>query len=641
MSMPTRWSLACAVTLMAAAWLITVPTLALAQPKPNVDSVRLNRKLKNLLVSQDNISGLRGLRFANVSIYKLSAELTERLRRFLSKDDASDSAQVCAIATVWLDDERSCPEIFTAISGAVGPLDPRRFGDQIRQALATRLGLPDKDDIDVNEFNTVIATFQSLRNRAAQRPNSFYLVASRDASKPRLIGLLGFTTSGGNMTLSGQQFVWVGDDLYSWLGSNQDYNGMYTDMRDAIVEGNRDVLQNVTYAIRDIDDISIVDRTKARATVIDENTYAWVLTGISDGRPLRQKPPDTNSSSTGLGNPFGSSGSFLGGVATSPFTHAEVPGTGEYPYEVSIGSDVLASFRAYEIKNENQPFPKWGVEVKNNFDEINYTSIWGGRVTASALLENIKIGAVLPSFRFGETIAQSGIGARPQSIIGGYGASMSGDFAFPLLDNSGLFSFYTSYTFSEASTDKIAPQNDTFILNPDSTSIVANLDAKTGETGYLVRYAAIGYYSFGFFADQYANHMFRIKIGGGAYGIDSYKRLIDISDTLAFIEALRTESAEGTPDTLRTFARLSPTVESRGGVAARIEYMRGGTKYPFGAALQYFDGSLLANAWLQFAISPHFDLKFEGKFFTPVFREPRAWELNNLVVPSATVRYHF
>ncbi len=639
MSMPTRWSLPSVVTLMTVALLITLPSMAAAQ---NVDSVRLNRKLKNLLVSQDNITGLRGLRFANVSIFKLNAELTERLRRFLSKDDASDSAQVCATASTWLDDEKSCQEIFTAVSGAVGPLDPRRFGDQIRQTLAIRLGLTDKDDIDVNEFNSVIATYQSLKNRAAARPNSFYLVTSRDSKNPRLIGLLGFTTSGGSMTLSGQQFVWVGNDLFTWLGSNQDYNGMYADMRDAIVNENRDVLQNVTYAIRDIDDVRFVTGTKAHPTMIDENTYDWVLTGISDGRPLRKKATSDSGASNGGSNPFGGGSFQMAGVNTSgsPFTNAEVPGTGEYPYELAIGSDVLASFRAYELTNDNQPHPKWGFEVRNNFDEINYPSIWGGRMTVSAVLENIKIGAILPSFRFGETIGESGIGSNPQNIVGGYGAAMSGDFAFPLMDNSGLFTFYTSYTFSESSTDKMLAQKDVFHINPDST-LSAAFNGETGETGYLMRYAALGYYSFGFYADKDAQHMFRIKVGGGAYGVDTYKRQIDISDTLAFIEALNTETSEGQPDTLRTYYKSSNSVESRGGVAARIEYMRGGTKYPFGAAIQYFDGSLLSNVWLQFAVGEQFDLKLEGKFFTPIFREPRLWESESLVVPSLTVKYHF
>jgi len=617
------------------AMVLALPTLVVAQPSSNADSTRLNRRLKMLLTTPDNISGLRGIRFSNVSIYKLSDELTSKLRRFLSKDDKGDSDQVCAIVSGWLDDELPCPEIFGAVNAAVGPRDPRRFGQQIRQQLAVRLGLVDADDVPEEDFNSIMATFQSLKNRAGQRPNEFYLVTSRATTKPRLIGLLGFKNAEGNLTLAGQQFVWAGNDLYGWLASNQEYSGMYSDMTDAIVEGNTQVLQNVTYQIRDVDGVEFTKRSKARATYIDEGTHDWVLTGISDGRPLRAKA-DTATTPSEMTFDFGA----LDNGGGNPFARAVVPGTGEYPYELALGSDILASFRAYELQNGNEPLPKWGIEVRNNFDEINYPSIWGGRVTASAVLENIRIGAVLPTFRFGESIATSGFGESQQKIIGGYGAAMSGDFAFPLLDNSGLFSFYTSYTFSEAQTETIVAQSDSFAVGPTQEPAYF-LNDKSGESGYLVRYAAIGYYSFGFFADKDANHMFRIKIGGGSYGVDTYKRMLDTADPEAFVAALNMSDSGAAHDTLRTLYRSSTSVESRGGVGARIEYMRGGTKYPFGAALHYFDGSLLGNIWLQFAIGQQLDLKLEGKYFTSIFRSPRLWENENLVVPSVTVKYHF
>ncbi len=635
MSIPTRRSLRRALATAAAAITIVLPTLVVAQPVDNSDSVRLNRRLKMLLTTADNIGGLRGIRFSNISIYKLSDELTSRLRRFLSKDDAGDSTQVCAIINGLLDDELPCPEVFGHLNAAVGPRDPRRFADQIRDQLAKRLGFQDKDDIPIEDFTAIIATFQSLKNRAGQRPSEFYLVASRNTERPRLIGLLGFKSADGNLTLAGQQFVWVGNDLYGWLASNQEYNGMYSDMAEAITERNTQVLKNVTYQFRDLDDIEIVRRTSARATYIDEGTYDWVLTRISEGSPLRKKA-DTSTTD----QPDFNTDDFTD-ASGSTFAKAETPGTGEFPYELAIGSDILASFRAYELRNGNQPIPKWGVEVRSNFDEINYPSIWGGRTTVSAVLENVRIGVVLPAFRFGETIAESGIGSTPQNIIGGYGAAMSGDFAFPLLDNSGLFNFYASYTFSEAQTTSVGPQSDQFSIDPDDSSVTFALNPQTGENAYLVRYAAIGFYSFGFFADKDANHLFRVKLGGGAYGIDTFKRSLDTSDTELFRQGLQTDGPEGVPDTLRTLYQASASVESRGGVGARIEYMRAGTKYPFGAGVQYFDGSLLGNIWLQFTIGQQLDLKLEGKYFTPLFRTARLWENENLVVPTVTFKYHF
>src|SRR5690606_10676549 len=162
------------------------------------------------------------------------------------------------------------------------------------------------------------------------------------------------------------------------------------------------------------------------------------------------------------------------------------------------------------------------------------------------------------------------------------------DFAAPMLNNSGLFNFYGSYTFSEANTDKIR--------------LFENVG--TPELGYLIRYAFQAYYSFGFYADAAAKHLFRIKIGGTVYGVDAFSRQIDPdADPGTDVEELPTVLQE-------VWSR------TRGGVSGKVEYMKGGQLVPWGAGVQYFDQSILANVWLQFAISRSLDLKLEGKYFT-------------------------
>jgi hypothetical protein len=91
----------------------------------------------------------------------------------------------------------------------------------------------------------------------------------------------------------------------------------------------------------------------------------------------------------------------------------------------------------------------------------------------------------------------------------------------------------------------------------------------------------------------------------------------------------------------RPLALFKDGSETVGGVSGKIEYMKGGQAIPFGAGVQYNDQSILANVWLQFIINPSLDLKLEGKYFTPMFRDPHDWENVNNVVPSLSVKYHF
>jgi hypothetical protein len=282
-----------------------------------------------------------------------------------------------------------------------------------------------------------------------------------------------------------------------------------------------------------------------------------------------------------------------------------------------IGTDVIAGFYSYEMNDEKRvEETNWGLELVNGFDELNYPSIWGGRMTLNAILENIKIGAVLPVLRFGDsTIATSGIGSRPQKIIGGYGINFEGDFTAPLIQNSGLFNFHGSYTFSEVAPEQMTP----FFFRPAAT---------IGEDAWLVRYDFQAYYSFGFHADPARHHLFRLKLGGTVYGVEGYRRE---EDTLLAVS--ETEEPE--------FTMTKFVTENNGGVSAALEYMRTGSWVPFGARLQYVDNSILTNLWLQFAVAKNLDLKFDLKYFTPVFRDPHAWENPNLVVPAVTVRYHF
>lgn len=567
-----------------------------AEPDTNSTKQRISRSLASLARVIDEI------KWANVTIYRLRDELKQRMIEPQRNASALDSGTIEAYRETITFEPLVNPPFYNTVIRIATPARIRRDPAAFRERLAAEYGLQ-PDDLDEQQTNEVLGIASKVLTELANIPKDYLLITTRDRNNPLLIALVGIEDlPAGGFSLKGQPQG--GLDLYNFLRPLD--SGLYTDLRSAVSEGSES-LTNQMFVLRDLSEISLAPPTRAQATYISEDRFPYVLTSISEGRPLRQQD---------------SARLFNANLFTDPTVpgFSAAPGTVEYPYEISVGTDVLASFMAYRMTNDTLPVPEpeWGVELRNNFDEINYPSIWGGRLTLNAILENIRLGAVLPQIRFGgNTVDSSGIGSRQQKIIGGYGLALSGDFAAPLLNNSGLFDFYGSYTFSEANTEGI------------------RLFEGTGapELGYLIRYAFQAYYSFGFFADADAKHLFRLKFGGTVYGVEGYSREVDP-------EFVPGQEGEEAPTLL-----VKQWNRSRGGVSGRIEYMKGGQMVPWGAGVQYFDQSILANVWLQFAINNRLDLKLEGKYFTSFDGDERLithpWENQNLIVPSLSVKYHF
>ena len=591
-----------------------------ASAQPDSDSekarTRLDRQIGSLIRSIDDIV------WSDIRIYKLESDFKTRLVTSMQTEDESDLERLKQIGEIIAPDPiPNFDQMALSIAASPAVQNSRMF----RLQLAQRLGLDPEFDIDEAEADRAYSIAATIIQNRRNRPKNFYLVTSSDPANPRLIALLGVDLESGRPSLT--SFVKVGTQLYDYLTSNNTDSTMYSEMKDAVRENNTQMLSNQMFVLRDLANTVIVDRTTTRATRIDENENGWVMKSVSIGRPIREewKPADTSSGADGSDDPWdldlGDLG--LGGeeAGVDVVEGAAVPGAVEFPNEVVVGTDIIAGYYNYEMDANQVKQTKWGVELLNNFDELNYPSIWGGRMTLNAILRNVKIGAVLPSPRFGgETVAESGLFDKPQKILGGYGISFGGDFTAPMLNNSGLFNFHASYTFSEASTEAMVPG--VFDISPtgDTNRRVG------GEVAYLIRYAFQGFYSFGFYADNDAQHLFRLKLGGAVYGVDTYER----------------QQYFGPGEGIDTTISLREVGgETRGGVAGRLEYMKGGTDIPYGAGFQYFDGSIQGNVWLQFVVGRALDLKLQGKYFTPLFRDPRPWESNSLVIPSIEVKYHF
>ncbi|MEO5931797.1 MAG: hypothetical protein ABIR47_17825 [Candidatus Kapaibacterium sp.] len=587
------------VALAGVAFMVTTPLRA--QERDTVQKkLRLSRSLAALSRSLDDI------KWSSVGIYRVEEDLGKRLLEPLKRGSAKDSAELgAALASITPDGWSG--DAYNGVLRIARSPRPARDLAKFKEALASLFGIA-ADDMEDQEIEPVQQIAVRIVNQLNSNPKVYYLVATRDKANPGLIALLGGDEKDGDFILKGQPLA--GIDVYNYLQTAD--STLYGDLKTAVADRSTS-LNNRMNDLRNLADIVIVPTSRVRATYLDEERFPHVLLSISNGRPLRSQ----DSARLEAAN-------ILTGDPTLPQLGSATPASVEYPYEVTVGTDILASFMAYKVTSDTLPVPEadWGVELRNNFDEINYPSIWGGRLTLNAILENIKVGAVLPQIRFGgNTLDSSGIGSNRQKVIGGYGIALSGDFAAPILNNSGLFNFYGSYTFSEANTDKIK------LYTPPA-------DVNLNEQGYLIRYAFQGYYSFGFYADADAKHLFRLKIGGTVYGVDAFTRQIDTSATID------TSSGSSAPTHLVKGENFN-----HGGVSGKIEYMKTGSTIPWGLGVQYFDQSILSNVWIQFAINRRLDLKIEGKYFAPLSPSDRLlthpWENPNLIVPSVSVKYHF
>ncbi|MBC8144859.1 MAG: hypothetical protein H7X80_04680, partial [bacterium] len=411
-----------------------------AQPGADIEVTRLNRRLQSLIRSIDDI------KWNNITIYRLEDEFRGRLTRSMEAEDKSDIDRLAGFCETIYDEPLpgDCSEAMIQVVSSVRGKPIAGF----RAALAQRFNI-DVEYLDEEETAQAHALALAIVQRRNARPKQFYLVTSRDRNPVRLISLLG-VSEGTDGTISIQK-VWAGTDLYTYLQTNSSDSSMYTELRQSASEVPSQGLTNQMFTLRRLDEIVIQPVSSARTTSIDESRFPSVLMFVSEGRPIRGEPKaDAGDSATEEdgGSMFGGDETSSlfdtpGGNQSNPFRNSAVPGTQEYPYELAIGTDVVASFRKFDVNAGPIASPIWGIELKANYDELNYPSIWGGRMTLNAILENIKIGAVLPVLRFGDsTLATSGIGPRPQKIIGGYGISFEGDFAAPVIQSSGLFNFH-------------------------------------------------------------------------------------------------------------------------------------------------------------------------------------------------------
>lgn len=288
-----------------------------------------------------------------------------------------------------------------------------------------------------------------------------------------------------------------------------------------------------------------------------------------------------------------------------------------HPNELLVSFPDLVRYRRYErptteeaTGNEeeapvyNRQLPRLGLELRYGLEELNYPSVWSQRLTLSALWSSARLGVVLPTSGWKQL--NSAVGGSPRLTSAGWGIYGSVDFPVKLIQEGGVFRASASYVFGDARRSDHQVWNETLRQHTD----------------FLIRYHAQMHYSFAIAVDK--NYFFRFQLGGTLYGAETWGERVDT-----------TEDRE----LQRRFVRKE--TQTIGGISGGIEYMATGIGTPYGFAVQYFDDTVLGTLWLQIPISSSLAVRFDGKVFATLLRDPRLWEHSTLFLPSVRLLLNF
>lgn len=251
----------------------------------------------------------------------------------------------------------------------------------------------------------------------------------------------------------------------------------------------------------------------------------------------------------------------------------------------------------------NSYLPKYGAEIRYGLEEINYPSLWSERLAVNAIWSASRLGIILPTA--GWAALSEKVGNTRKLTNGGFGINGSFDFPIRIIMESGVFNVSGSYVFDDAA------KSDHPTFDPD----------KQRFQDYMVRFHGSIQYSFATKIDK--DFMFRLRLGGTMYNMETWATVPD--------------SASTEPATI--YKKLA--AETIGGISGRIDFMTTGWSTPVGFSLSYFDETILSSAWLQVPIIESFAVRADVRVFTPVFRDPRLWENNAVVMPALRFIFNF
>ncbi len=325
------------------------------------------------------------------------------------------------------------------------------------------------------------------------------------------------------------------------------------------------------------------------------------------------------------------------------------------PRELVVSPDLI-SYRDYSPADPsvvkegyiyNRTLPKYGVELRYGVDQINHPSFFSERVALNAVWGVNRLGVILPTSGWSSLGKQFGVERRLTHA--GWGLNANFDFPLKITNaNTGVFNISGGYVFGDAVKSdhqlgaKISDPLPT-ISNVGTDTIKTTIKTTSAAKDYLIRFNAQAHYTFAIGIDS--GNFFRFRIGAGVYSRELWVASSVSTTTQKIKDSVLVPGTEITK-TVDSYRRTG-TVEDQnaikyyGGISGRIEYMSMYVSTPYGFGVQYFDESIMGEAWLLVPINTSLGLRFDGKISRPLLRDPYAWESNTIFAPSMRIIYNF
>jgi hypothetical protein len=342
------------------------------------------------------------------------------------------------------------------------------------------------------------------------------------------------------------------------------------------------------------------------------------------------------------------------------------------PNELTIGLFDLIRFRHYGKLDEfdeegnlipddaegdstvkriyNKNLPLYGVELRYGMPEINYPSLWSERMTLNVMWQSNKFGIVLPTNGW-SSLATDVFSAQRKLTHAGLGIYGSLDFPIKLVNQGGVFNFNGSYVFGPAASNPVSTQ---FMFAGRNTSGQSDSASyRSLDLSYLPRFHAQAHYSFAVDIDRTA--FFRFKLGATMYVIQRFAELEQQNGNdengRPIYEKKNRQIDQYSYDDLSTLNRFDQLKiaamnglqgsEVVAGLSGRIEFMNRSRTVPWGASMQFFDGSISGDVWAQVPVVNGFDLRIMAQYFQVALRDPKPWEEQTIVQPSLQMLFNF
>lgn len=557
-------------------------------------------------------------RYGNISVFKLDDETMKGVTQLLNPEPImSEVAKKCAPAKQTQIDDK------VAELGCAGSLDELLNDPEIGKLLKGEC-------IDYAKY---------ALSRKGWECNTFkkaYVVTTRylNGQSFRIIGLLTSTSDSRTLEriLASPRDIFLETQLrQSAAPSGSPAKTLYEYLNNFVLQQNESEGINVTAEAQGLGDVVFLDPVYGKTLLISEDDTQQYMR-ISEGQAMDYLKSRE--------------------LIVSPDLIS---------YRSYAPRDTAASITEGYVYNRNTP--KFGVELRYGADPANYPSFFSERLSLNAMWGVNRLGIILPWN--GWSSLGSSFGVERKLTYAGFGVNAAFDFPIKITNSgTGVFNMAGSYIFSDAVQSEHPPVKGEY-ATPTTDSLLKDAQNRptrtrdilaTGATknDYLIRMNAQVHYTYAVSIDS--GYFFRFRIGGSVYNRETWQKnegniheevnIYKYKDTIIdgkLVNLSTTKTLDTTVKAKNTAVNSWSKVDNRfiGGVSARLEFMATVGSTPYGFGIQYFDEAILGDAWLMVPINPAFALRFEGRMFTPILRDPYEWETNTVFVPTMRVIYNF